>query len=106
MLTRWFDYWPSHQSFANALALCITMIVGYLLNTYWVFESSHHTDVSSAMKFITVSGSGLLVSSSLFALILWLGGNDWITKLFLMFFLFAWNFVGDRQWVYTEKVNA
>jgi putative flippase GtrA len=102
-LTRWFDFWASHLSLANALALLVTMIIGYLLNTYWVFQASHRTDAGSAAKFLVVSGSGLIASSSLFAFILWLGGNEWWTKLFLILFLFTWNFVGDRQWVYTTK---
>lgn len=102
ILTRGFLFWSEQLAWANSLAILITTVHSYLWNSYWVFPGANHHSVASGAKFIVVAGSGLILNSLLFAVCIGLGVNEWWSKIGLMFFLFAWNFVGNKLWVYTD----
>ncbi len=103
ILTLGFDFWSHHLSAAHAVALVITMLHSYLWNSYWVFSEAHQTNLVAMSKFVMVSVSGLLINVCLFWLSIHFGSNDWLTKIGLMGFLFLWNFVGDKWWVYNKR---
>ncbi|MBI4408038.1 MAG: GtrA family protein [Candidatus Kerfeldbacteria bacterium] len=103
ILTRGFLFWSDHLAWANVVALLATTMHSYVWNSYWVFPGVTHHNAKSLTKFLVVSGSGLLLNSSLFAFCIWLGANEWWSKVGLMFVLFAWNFVGNKLWVYNDK---
>jgi|GEM_PF-5568214 putative flippase GtrA len=79
------------------------MVHSYAWNSLWVFAKEHTNDIVSFIKFVIVSMSGLVMSSVLFWVMLEIHINDWVVKLSMMFFLFVWNFAGDKWWVYTKK---
>ena len=106
VLTRGFDFWFHHLNSAHAISLVATTVHSYIWNSYWVFPGAHKTHSAAMTKFLIVSSSGLLVNVFLFWLCVHAGINDWLTKIGLMGFLFLWNFVGNKWWVYTRKVTS
>jgi putative flippase GtrA len=103
LLTRGFDYWSDKLSLAHSIALIATTIHSYAWNSYWVFPGAHQSNMVAMTKFLVVSISGLIINIFLFWLSLEMGVNDWVSKIGLMGFLFLWNFVGNKWWVYTEQ---
>ena len=102
-LTDWFHDW---LVVAAMLAMACATVNSYLWNAFWTFRTTrtdHHVMVS---KFLVVSVSGFIIYTVLFSTLVQFGFYDIFVKILLTIFLVAWNFVGNKWWVYTSRDNS
>lgn len=86
---------------ANVLSYSCGIAVSYLLNRRWTFATGG--SVSQAAKFVIATGSGLVLSTILLA-ILTKAMPPLAAKLTTVPIVFFWNYHSTRLWVFRRKV--
>jgi putative flippase GtrA len=89
---------------AQMISYTAGVVNSFVFNRKWTFRMEQKTDVWEVMKFASVNGLSLLVSSSL--LFLLHDGenlNLWISKCMASGCAIIVNFMGSRYWVFTDK---
>ena len=88
---------------AQMVSMGCATVNSYLWNSFWTFQTKRRDHGILVVKFLTVSLSGYILNTLMFAGLLQLGVMDLVAKVVLIAFLVAWNFVGNKWWVYTAK---
>lgn len=92
--------------YAQIWAYCTATLNSYLLNSSWTFDNGRRYFWHQFIKFILVNLTSL--STSLLLLYLFNGILNWdkmVAKVFIAFFTFAINYLGNRLWVFHSQNN-
>jgi len=99
-LTDWFNDW---LVVAAMLSMACATVNSYLWNAFWTFRTKRTDHGVMVSKFLVVSVSGFILYTFLFSTFIQFGFGDIAVKIVLAGFLVAWNFVGNKWWVYTVR---
>ena len=88
-----------NKIFASALSFAISAVFNYLMNYYFTF-ASEKSHIETAPKFIAVAALGLLINSTVFALLLVVMPHYLFAQFGATLITLLVNFLLHKMWIY------
>ena len=96
VLVRWAGMWPPA---ASAVGFVMRSGVNYLLNYHFTF-SSQQQHGPTAIKFLVLAATGLVINWTLMQVLVAAGWHYLVAQVCVTAVVFLWNFVGNSLWTF------